>query len=78
MEAELYRSRVYFFHKHRGKNSARFLKTLIYAMTLAKIVFHGFLRTITRGRRGRAVTSWRELRLSLTDVDPEFEERGAS
>jgi len=78
MEAELYRSRVYFFHKHHGRNSARFLKILIYAMTWTKIVFHGFMRAITRGRKGRAVTSWRELRLALTDVDPEFEERGAS
>ena len=75
MEAELYRSRVYFFRKHYGGIPALCLKALIYAMTLTKIVFHGLLRFVTQGRRGRTVTSWQELRLALTSIDSTFKER---
>jgi N-acetylglucosaminyl-diphospho-decaprenol L-rhamnosyltransferase len=77
MEAELYRSRVYFFHKHYGKAPALCLKALIYAMTLTKIVVHGLLRSVTKGRKGRAVTSWRELRLALAGMDSAPKERMA-
>jgi GT2 family glycosyltransferase len=69
MEAELYRSRVYFFTKHYGKGTAFCLKVLIYAVTLTKMLVHRLLRLVTRGSRGRTVTSWRDLHLALTDVD---------
>lgn len=69
MEAELYRSRVVLFHKHYGKGAAFWLKALIYAMTVVKIVVHRFLKYITQGRRGRTVTSWQELRRALGSVD---------
>jgi GT2 family glycosyltransferase len=69
MEAELYRSRVYFFNKHYGKGAAFCLKVLIYAMTLPKMLIHELLRYVTKGRKGRTVTSWQELHLALTSVD---------
>ena len=68
MEAELYRSRVYFFRKHYGRFPAWSLKMLIYALTLPKVVVHRCLRFLTNGRRGRVVTSWKELRLALRDA----------
>jgi GT2 family glycosyltransferase len=75
MEAELYRSRVCFFRKHYGRAAALCLKVLIYVTTLAKVLVHGVLRFLTRGRRGRIVTSWQELHLALTSVDSVFIER---
>jgi N-acetylglucosaminyl-diphospho-decaprenol L-rhamnosyltransferase len=77
MEAELYRSRVYFFRKHRGKTAAFCLKALIYAMTLTKMFVHRLLRCVTGGRRGRTVTSWQELHTALTGVDAAFQETAA-
>jgi GT2 family glycosyltransferase len=65
MEAELYRSRVYFFCKHYGRFPAWCLKMLIYVFTLPKLLGHGALRFFSRGRRGRIVTSWGELRSAL-------------
>ena len=76
MEAELYRSRVYFLHKHRGRFPAWCLKVLVYAMTLPKIIVYGLMRSVTRGRRGRTVTSWRELRRALESVDLGSRKRG--
>jgi len=73
-EAELYRSRVYFFHKHYGKAAAFCLKGLIYVTILAKILVHGLLRYVTSGRRGRTVTSLQEVRLALSSVAPAFGE----
>jgi len=69
MEAELYRSRIYFFRKHYGGAAAFLLKALIYAVTLIKIGVHGALRAGTRGRRGRVVTGWSELRIALGRSD---------
>lgn len=74
MEAELYRSRVYFFRKHYGRATAFCLKALIYATTVTKMLGHGLARFVTRGRRGRVVTNWRELHLALTSVDSMFRE----
>jgi len=65
MEAELYRSRVYFFRKYYGQVAALGLKALIYALTLPKMFIHRLLRVVTRGRRGRTVASWHELCLAL-------------
>ena len=69
MEAELYRSRIYFFRKHHGKAAALCLQLIICAITLPKMLIHWLLRYITRGRVGRTITSWQELRLALTSVD---------
>jgi len=74
MEAELYRSRIYFFHKHYGRGSALRLKALIYAATLPKILMHKLLRFISRGRKGRTVSSWQELRRALGDIQAPQEE----
>ena len=68
MEAELYRSRVYYFRKHHGGLAAFCLKAMIYAVTLPKIMLHGLLRRVTGGRRGRTVAGWRELRRLLGDA----------
>ncbi|MFZ5917172.1 MAG: glycosyltransferase family 2 protein [Chloroflexota bacterium] len=78
MEAELYRSRVYFFHKHHGPAAAAALKALIYTLTLPKILAHRFLHILTRGRKGRVVSGWQELRQALGSVDDTFKERMAS
>jgi N-acetylglucosaminyl-diphospho-decaprenol L-rhamnosyltransferase len=75
MEAELYRSRVYFFHKHYGKFAAFCLKALIYAVTLPKILVHGLLQSITQGRKGRTTPSWKELCRAMSRADSTFEER---
>ncbi|MFW6116431.1 MAG: glycosyltransferase family 2 protein [bacterium] len=69
MEAELYRSRAYFFHKHYGAVAAISLKLLIYSMTMIKMGMHGALRFVTGDRVGRPVTGWRELHLALSSVD---------
>jgi N-acetylglucosaminyl-diphospho-decaprenol L-rhamnosyltransferase len=67
-EADLYRSRIQFFRKYRGPFQAALLKGLIYSVTLAKQPLHAALRTLSGGRRGRAVVGWRELRASLREV----------
>jgi N-acetylglucosaminyl-diphospho-decaprenol L-rhamnosyltransferase len=59
-EAMLYRSRVRFFRIHYGPIQAALLKGLIYGFTAIKIAWH-------RLRRGRAVISWRELRVALQE-----------
>ncbi len=56
-EADLYVSRVRFFRKHYGPFRARLLSALILATTAAKVLLHGLLRTLTGGRRGRAVVA---------------------
>ena len=78
MEAELYRSRIYLFHKHYGRRAALALKILIVALTVPKILAHALLRCITRGRKGRTVTSWRELRHAVGSIDATFKERMAT
>jgi hypothetical protein len=75
MEAELYRSRVYFFRKHHGRRAAFCLKAMIYAATLPKILMHKLLRFISRGRKGRTVSSWQELCRALGDIQAPPEER---
>lgn len=77
MEAELYRSRVYFFSKHYGKISAFSLKVLIYTLTITKLVVHGMLRFFTNGRIGRTVTSLQELHLALYSIDSPAKQRTA-
>jgi GT2 family glycosyltransferase len=74
MEAELYRSRVYFFRKHYGRRAAFCLKAMIYAATLPKILMHKLLRFASQGRKGRTVSSWQELRRALGDVQTPQEE----
>jgi N-acetylglucosaminyl-diphospho-decaprenol L-rhamnosyltransferase len=54
-EGDLYRSRVRFFRKHYGNTSAELLKAQIYAFTTLKLVYHGLLRLMSRGRYGRPV-----------------------
>jgi len=75
MEAELYRSRVYLFQKHYGRGAACGLRGLVCAIQVPKMLFHRLLRFLTRGRRGRTVTSWRELRAALCAADAALEGR---
>ncbi len=76
MEAELYRSRIYFFHKHYGRAAASGLKLMIYAATLFKIALHKTLRFVSRGRKGRTISTWQELRAALRT--PELAEENKS
>ena len=69
MEAELYRSRVYFFSKHYGKFAAWCLKALIYGFTLPKMFIHRCLNLSTNGRLGRRMTSVRDLHLAFKAID---------
>lgn len=78
MEAELYRSRVYLFRKHYGKLIAFCLMALVYAITLPKILVHRVLQFVSRGHKGRTITSWKELCQAMSSVDADFEERMAS
>jgi N-acetylglucosaminyl-diphospho-decaprenol L-rhamnosyltransferase len=68
MEAELYRSRIRFFHKHYGAGQAVRLKALIYAFTFVKVIWHRPLRWLTRSRYGRAIVGLRELHTMLRGV----------
>ena len=61
-EADLYRSRVRFFRKHHGVASATLLKSLILTAVTAKHIWHGALRRVTGGKRGRAVTTFRQMK----------------
>lgn len=61
MEAELYRSRVYFFHKHYGLVQAQLLRLLIYLITPVKWAIHQVVRFLSGGRKGRNVVGLREL-----------------
>jgi len=74
MEAELYRSRIYFFRKHYGKVLAFALKILIFGITLPKILFHSALRRVTGERCGRPTTNWQELRLALIGTEAPSQE----
>lgn len=67
-EGDLYRSRVRFFRKHYGNIPAQLLKLQIYGLTAIKIAFHGLLRLISGGRRGRAVVSLKYLATELKEV----------
>jgi len=62
MEAELYRSRVYFFCKHHGRVQAGLLEGMIYLITPIKWAVYRIVRFLSRERMGRQVTSLRELR----------------
>jgi N-acetylglucosaminyl-diphospho-decaprenol L-rhamnosyltransferase len=68
MEAELYRSRVRFFHKHYGTGQAVCLKSLIYVFTFVKGIWHRSLRWLTRNRYGRTIVGMRELHTMLRGV----------
>jgi N-acetylglucosaminyl-diphospho-decaprenol L-rhamnosyltransferase len=65
MEAELYRSRIYFFRKHYGSIQHRCLTVLVYLITLVKWPLHRLTCLLTGGRRGRHVVGWGELRAVL-------------
>ncbi|MEJ2148062.1 MAG: glycosyltransferase family 2 protein [Chloroflexota bacterium] len=67
-EADLYRSRVQFFRKHRGDRAARLLKVQIYGLTLMKLLVHRLLRLVTGGRYGRPVVSLRYLAMNLRNA----------
>lgn len=67
-EADLYRSRVRFFRKHRGNRAAVSLKAMILGITTAKILVHGILRRISRGNCGRPTIGMLKLIDSLRGV----------
>lgn len=61
-EADLYRSRVRFFRKHRGDSQAVVLQGVIYSVTTVKLVVHSMLRRLSGGRLGRPVVGLSDLR----------------
>jgi N-acetylglucosaminyl-diphospho-decaprenol L-rhamnosyltransferase len=65
MEAELYRSRIYFFGKHYGPAAAWLLKAMIYTITPIKWVVHRGVRLVSGGKKGRNVVGWRQLYATL-------------
>jgi len=65
MEAELYRSRIYFFRKHYGLIQSQLLKVLIYLITPVKWAAHRTVHLLSGGTKGRNVVGWRELRMIL-------------
>ena len=67
-EGDMYQSRVRFIRKSRGNLSAGLLKALIFCLTAAKIIWHGFLRKVSRGKSGRPVISLPDLRARLREV----------
>jgi GT2 family glycosyltransferase len=67
-EGDLYRSRLQFFRKHYGDRAAALLKLQIYGFTTIKIIVHGLLRLVSRGRLGRPVVQLRQLATQLNDV----------
>ena len=66
MEAELYRSRVYFFRKHYGSIRYQLLEMLIYVITPIKWAVHRIVRLLSGGAKGRNVVGWRDLRTVLS------------
>lgn len=67
-EADLYRSRVRFFKKHRGPVAAALLTAMILASTAGKMLIHGLLRQMSQGKRGRQVVGLREMSIALRSV----------
>lgn len=67
-EADLYRSRIRFFRKHKGNLAAEILKLEIIILTAAKNVLHRVLRLLTGNRKGRQIVGLRELAASLRGV----------
>lgn len=65
IELHLYRGRLRFFVKHRPAWEARVLHAQILVFGLVKIIFHGALRRLSGGRRGRLVPAWRQLTRAL-------------
>ena len=61
-EADLYRSRVRFFRKHRGPLPTIALKSLIYLSVIVKQMVFSLLRFTTGGRRGRSVATLQQLK----------------
>ena len=67
-EADLYRSRIRFFRKHKGDLAANILKMEILGLTAIKNVVHWALRLVTKNRKGRQIVGVRELAISLRGV----------
>lgn len=67
-EADLYRSRIRFFRKHKGDLAANILKMEILGLTAIKNVVHWVLRLVTKNRKGRHIVGVRELAMSLRGV----------
>lgn len=67
-EADLYRSRVRFFRKHRGAAAATALKGLIVGITFFKLMAHTVLRRVSHGKRGRQVVGVNEISAALRNV----------
>lgn len=67
-EGDLYRSRVRFFRKNYGDWAAQLLKFQIYGLTTVKILTHGLLHRLSRGRYGRPVIPLQHLMLELSEV----------
>lgn len=67
-EADLYRSRVRYFHIHHGWLQAEILRAMIVVFTGVKQLSHALMRQFTNNRRGRQVVTVGELWVALRDV----------
>ncbi|MGI5914983.1 MAG: glycosyltransferase family 2 protein [Anaerolineae bacterium] len=67
-EADLYTSRVRFYRTHYGPTRALALQAMIYSFTATKRLFHGAVRAISGGRRGRQVVALGDLRARFRSV----------
>jgi len=67
-EGDLYRSRVIFFKKNYGSMKAFLLKWLIVLTVSIKNIYHGVLRSLSGGRKGRSVITLKELMEKMRGV----------
>lgn len=67
-EGDLYRSRVIFFKKNYGSLKAFLLKWMIILTVAVKNIYHGVLRSISGGKKGRPIIRLSELMEKMRGV----------
>lgn len=67
-EGDMYQSRVRFMRKYRGNIAAELLKMEIILLTAPKLIYHGAVRKLSRGRYGRPVIPFNRLLARLREV----------
>lgn len=67
-EGDMYQSRVRLMRKAHGDLAAGLLKIEIVVLTAPKVMWHGLLRKLSRGKKGRQVIPLRQLIARLREV----------
>jgi N-acetylglucosaminyl-diphospho-decaprenol L-rhamnosyltransferase len=67
-ETDLYQSRVAYFNKHYGRDSAIILAYMIIVLSSIKFVIHSVLSRVSRGKYGRQIVSPRRLATAMRDL----------